>query len=85
MAPDLPPMDQEIYLRGTIIVTIEGVPANVMEKWVQKVAKVSGQRVDWHSYARWAFVKALGDIEKVTQTVKDLASEISYGVFNWDF
>lgn len=85
MSQALPPMDQEIYLNGTIIVLIEGVHANVLEKWVQKVARVSGQRVDWHSYARWATVKALGDIEKVKQTVQDLASEIGYGVFNWDF
>jgi len=85
MSQDLPPMDKEIYLNGTIIVLIEGVHANVMEEWVQKVARVSGQRVGWHSYARWAVVKTLGDLERVTQTVQDLASEISYGLFNWDF
>jgi hypothetical protein len=43
-----------------------------MERWVQSIAKDSGQRVDWHYFAGRAVVKALGDADAVLTSMQRL-------------
>jgi hypothetical protein len=81
--PTPPPMDQEIFQNGELIVVVSNVPSNAMEQWVKKVANKSGQRVDWHFIGGWANVKALGDIEKVKQAARKLAKELPNVNFYW--
>ena len=49
--------------------TIRALP---FEKWVQKVAKLSGQQVDWGFIGGRAIVRYVGDREKVIQAINDL-------------
>lgn len=67
-----PPCDQDVYENGAYVFLGWGIPSEKMEKWVREVAIQSGQRVDWHWFGGRAVVKALGDIEKVNQTIRDL-------------
>lgn len=81
--PTPPPMDQEIYEKGSPIVIVGDVPSNAMETWVKKVAKQSKQRVDWHFAGGGAVVKALGDIEKVKSVAKKIKGDLPNGIFRW--
>jgi hypothetical protein len=69
--PDPDPCEQEIYRKGTIVLQMHSVSSNRMEGWVKKIAKQSGQPVDWHLAAGWATVKALGDLTKVNDAIQE--------------
>ena len=69
------PMDREVYERGTTILKGLGGEANAVEAWVRRVAKESGQRVDWfYCYGR-VFVKAMGDVERARAVAERLMPE----------
>ena len=48
------------------------IPSAKMEEWVKKVAKLSGQPVDWHFVGGRARILALGDLGKVREAIMDL-------------
>lgn len=73
--PDPPPCNREIYNKGTHVFTTHSISSNAMEKWVKKVAKLSGQPVDWHFYGGRAAVLALGDLKKVKEAITALMPE----------
>jgi len=49
---------------------------HVAEEWVQKVAKASGQKVDWHYSGGVANVLYLGDHARVLAAVERLRPEL---------
>lgn len=73
--PTPPPCDKDIFQKGTHVFTTHTIPSNAMEGWVKKVAEQSGQRVDWHFVGGHACVLALGDIDKVKETIEALMPE----------
>jgi hypothetical protein len=73
--PDPPPCDSKVFKEGQRVFMTHSIPSNAMEGWVQKVAKLSGQPVDWHFYGGRAVVLALGDLDKVQQAIQELKPE----------
>jgi hypothetical protein len=74
--PDPAPCAQDIYRDGTVVHQVHSVSSNRMEGWVRKVAADSGQRVDWHFFAGWAVVKAIGDIDAVDAAIEKNLPEL---------
>ena len=73
--PTPPPCDPEIRKDGTVVLTTDSVPSNATERWVKKVAAQSGQRVDWSFVGGSIVVMALGDLDKVIETMRELKDE----------
>lgn len=73
--PTPPPCDSEVFAKGAVVCSTNGIPSNAMESWVKKVAAESGQRVDWHFARGTAIVLALGDIAKVKEAIVKLTPE----------
>ncbi|MEK7545493.1 MAG: hypothetical protein AAB554_00275 [Patescibacteria group bacterium] len=73
--PTPPDCDQDIYENGEHVFTTDTIPPNAMDGWVKKVAKLSGQRVDWHFVGGRAVVRALGDITKIKKAIAKLMPE----------
>lgn len=67
--PDPEPCNPEVFEHGDPIFMTHGIPSNAMEQWVKKVAKESGQRVDWHFAGGRAVVLFLGDREAVRDAI----------------
>ena len=61
--------DAKVFRKGTAVFLGWDISSNRMENWVQQVAKVSGQRVDWSFFGGRAVVKALGDIQAVRDAI----------------
>ena len=75
MATDRPapkPCDQKIFKKGEVLFVTHTIPSNSMEEWVQNVAKDSGQSVDWHFMGGRAVVLAIGDLNKVRNSMRKL-------------
>jgi hypothetical protein len=71
--------DAEVFQKGQplLMATTGEVGGNkLFESWVQKVAKASGQRVDWHYSGGIAQVLVLGDWQKARDAAVDLESEL---------
>ena len=73
--PELPRCNQEVYEHGTVVFVTHSIPSAKLEEWVQKVAKLSQQPVDWHFVGGRAVIKALGDLGKVMQAMTELLPE----------
>jgi hypothetical protein len=69
------PCDQRIYEEGEVVFVTHTIAAKDIESWVKSVALLSGQPVDWHFVAGRAVVKALGDIDFVKDTIRQLLPE----------
>lgn len=75
--PDPTPCDPEILENGTPICVIVSVSSNRLERFVKSVAMSTGQRVDWHFYGGRAIVKAIGDCEKVRDSIRARAPDVT--------
>jgi hypothetical protein len=73
--PTPPSCNREVFAHGTCVFVTSTIPSNAMEGWVQKIAELSGERVDWHFAAGRARVLALGDLEKVRAAILLLHAE----------
>ena len=73
--PDPPPCDRDVFDHGTCVFVTHTIPSNAMEGWVKNVAKLSGQRVDWHFSGGRACVRALGDLNAVERAIEKLLPE----------
>lgn len=72
MATDGPtpnPCDREIFQSGEQVFITHTIPSNAMERWGKRVARLSGQRVDWHFAGGRAVVLAVGDLARVQAAV----------------
>lgn len=68
--PTPPPCDDLIYSQGTTVFVGDTIGSCAIERWVKKIAKTSGQCVDWHWAGGRANVLAIGDIEKVRAAIE---------------
>lgn len=68
--------DLKVYNKGECVFLIWALPGEVVEAWVRKIARCSGQRVDWHWYGGKARVLALGNLDKVYEAIDALKSEL---------
>lgn len=62
--------DPEVYENGTSVFVTHTIRAVDIEVWVQKIAKDSGQKVDWHYSGGRAQILALGDLVKVRAAIQ---------------
>lgn len=69
------PCDQEVFTKGRSLCALDArsVPA---EAWVQAVARLSNQQVDWHYSGGIAHVLVLGDFDRAMAAVNALESEL---------
>jgi len=67
--------DQEVFDQGDSVAVLDAC-MHVAEEWVQKVAKASGQKVDWHYSGGVANVLYLGDHARVLAAVERLRPEL---------
>lgn len=70
-----PPCNPNIYRDGTPIFTTHTIRSFNIEPWVQKIAALSGQPVDWHFAGGRAIVLACGDVEKARAALVELLPE----------
>lgn len=70
-----PPCSKDVYANGTPVWKTDTIRSFNLEPWVQKIAKLSGQSVDWHFAGGRAIVLALGDIDKVRAALVELLPE----------
>ena len=83
--PTPPDCEQEIYLNGDHILSIDG-RSNAVETWVKAVAAKAAARVDWHYFGGIALVKHLGDqasLQRVAAAARELEPELSGRIMNW--
>lgn len=67
--------DSGVYKKGVHVYSSHSIEPEKFDVWVRKVAKESGQQVDWYYFGGTAVVKALGDIEKVRAVIQKLEPE----------
>jgi hypothetical protein len=75
MSQDVPPpCDPEIFEKGeTILVASrESGLSQDTERWIKQAAALSGQKIDWHYFAGYISIRALGNIEKAIKAVQEL-------------
>jgi hypothetical protein len=71
----LKPRVNVVFRDGTTVCITHTIPSEQIEEWVQKVASKSGQPVDWQFVGDQAVVKALGDLAKVREAIRELTPE----------
>lgn len=72
----LPPRcNQEVFERGEHVWTLHSIPGAKIERLIKKIAKRSGQRVDWHFVGGRAVVRYLGDRDRVVQAIEHFKPE----------
>lgn len=72
---ELKPCDKEVFTNGHLVMITHTIPSRLIEKWVKKVAKTSGQRVDWHYAGGRACIMAIGDLQTVYDVIDSLMPE----------
>lgn len=71
-----PPLcNHDIYKNGTLVFVSHTIGSAQMERWVKKVAEKSEQQVDWHFAGGRACVLALGDLQRVRDTILEMLPE----------
>jgi len=71
--PDPQPCDPEIFESGqTVVIWPPFAGSNAIERHVQKIARLSGQRVDWFFAGGRVVVRAIGDMERVMEALRDM-------------
>ena len=74
---NLPPMSDDMKYNGVTLLHLIGNDKDTdLEEWCQKIARLSGQQVDWFTCAGRDGVKALGDIDKVMQIMEKHIHEL---------
>jgi hypothetical protein len=67
--------DEEVFRLGRGICALDARTIHA-EPWVQAVAALSGQRVDWHMSGGRANILYLGDYQRVRDAVETLAPQL---------
>jgi hypothetical protein len=71
----LEPCNLEVYNKGGVVFTTDTISPYDLDPWVQKVAALSGEPVDWHCDSGQMLVKTTGDIERVYAALCSLLLE----------
>ena len=74
--------DSEVFAKGQSLCAIDGRPDPV-EGWVQRVALLSAQRVDWHYSGGVAHVLVLGDHARALAAARSISGELDGRVMRW--
>ncbi len=70
------PCNHDVYERGELMFLTHSIGRSAaIERWVQKIARVSGQPVDWHFSGGRVLVKALGNLAAVRSAIRSLIHE----------
>jgi hypothetical protein len=64
--------DEDVFAKGVSLCALDA-RSGPAEAWVQEVARVSGQRVDWHYSGGVAHVLVLGDHAKAMAAVDGMS------------
>lgn len=75
MRKEPPPCDTEVYNKGETIFVTHTIGSEEIEKWVKKIAKKSGQKVDWFFMGGRAVVKCVGNFDKARKALAELKPE----------
>ena len=68
--------NHDVYERGELMFLTHSIGRSAaIERWVQKIARVSGQPVDWHFSGGRVLVKALGNLAAVRNAIRALIHE----------
>lgn len=68
--------NHDVYERGELMFLTHSIGRSAaIERWVQKIARVSGQPVDWHFSGGRVLVKALGNLAAVRSAIRSLIHE----------
>ncbi len=68
--------NHDVYERGELMFLTHSIGRSAaIERWVQNIARVSGQPVDWHFSGGRVLVKALGDLGAVRNAIRALIHE----------
>lgn len=78
---DAPPCDPRIHEKGRVVFITHTIRTAHMEAWIRRVAKLSGQPVDWHQAGGRPHVKTLGDVAKVRKALLTLRNEHDDGYY----
>ena len=68
--------DDEVFRNGVGLCVLDAGSA-AAEEWVRKVAKASGQRVDWHYSGGRANVLVIGDHAAALASARELAPQLN--------
>jgi hypothetical protein len=74
--------DSEVFKKGQSLAAVDARSA-AAQKWVEKVAEKSGQRVDWHYSGGVAHVLVLGDHAKALAVAQEMARDPDVRVMRW--
>ena len=66
-----PKCDPEVYQNGTVVAMITSITFDECEAFVDLVSRKTGQKVDWFPAAGHRIVKAVGDVGKVREWIRD--------------
>jgi hypothetical protein len=81
-SPLPPPCAKDIFDKGVGLCILDARSA-AAEAWVQKVAKLSGQRVDWHYSGGRANVLVLGDHAAALAGDREIAPQLDGSVLRF--
>lgn len=88
--PTPPDCDDEVFKHGTPFMMLGHWRGGscAIERWRQRIAVFSGQRIDWHFFAGRAVFKVLGDVNlarwAAEATIDDIEHLVRDGVdFSW--
>lgn len=80
------PCDREVFEKGQPLLAAHtglGGGAEIFEFWIQNLAKLSGQRIDWHYSGGIAQVLFIGDRAAIVSAIKQLEIPSSCGIIKW--
>ena len=70
-----PPCNHNVYRDGVPIFGTHTIRSSNIERWVQRIAALSGQPVDWHFSGGRAIVLACGDVDAARRALVALLPE----------
>lgn len=77
--------DFKVYKNGKPVCVVNSIPTADVEAWVRRLAKKTGQRMDWHSFAGRDVVLTLGNIAKALKAADEMKDELNaIGKKIWD-
>lgn len=76
------PCDREVFEKGQSLCALDA-RSDPAEAWVQRVALLSAQRVDWHYSGGVAHVLVVGDHARALHAARSIAGELDGRVMRW--
>jgi hypothetical protein len=80
------PCDREVFEKGQPLLAAYTGPvggAEIFEFWIRNLAKLSGQRIDWHYSGGIAQVLFIGDRSAIVSAIEQLEIPSGCGIMRW--